>query len=262
MDRIEVLVATMHQTDFSLIDKMNLQGPAVIANQADTVSFQHAPGQDDVVMVTTNTRGVGFNRNLALSYSKGDFCALADDDMIFDDGYEQIIRQAFEEVPDADMLIFNLDTISSMGREARRVNTRVKRLHLFNILNYGAARIVFRRDSVQKANLFFTLLFGGGCQYSNGEDSLFLVEALRRGLRVYTYPKRLAVTVENESTWFHGYDEAYFHGRGCWIAAAFPKVPHLWALPLGLRWCRLAPELGLFKILRLMFDGIRDFREN
>ena len=39
MSELQVLVATMHQRDFSLVEKMNIRCDAVIANQADRSSF-------------------------------------------------------------------------------------------------------------------------------------------------------------------------------------------------------------------------------
>ena len=35
MKKLQVLVATMHQKDLSLVEKMNIRCDAVIANQAD-----------------------------------------------------------------------------------------------------------------------------------------------------------------------------------------------------------------------------------
>lgn len=35
MSMLEVLIATMHRSDFSLLDRMNLRCSAVIANQTD-----------------------------------------------------------------------------------------------------------------------------------------------------------------------------------------------------------------------------------
>ena len=38
------------------------------------------------------------------------------------------------------------------------------------------------------AHITFSLLFGGGAKYSNGEDSLFLKDCLKYGLVVYAVP--------------------------------------------------------------------------
>ena len=40
-------------------------------------------------MITTETRGVGINRNLALTYAKGEICLFADDDVTYNDDVEE-----------------------------------------------------------------------------------------------------------------------------------------------------------------------------
>ena len=52
-------------------------------------------------MITTTTHGVGINRNLALFYATGDILLLADDDMVYADGYPEMVRKAFADWPDA-----------------------------------------------------------------------------------------------------------------------------------------------------------------
>ena len=77
---IEVLVATMGQTDCSLAEKMNIKTSAVIANQSQRWDYEEAD-RGRVRMLSTDTKGVGINRNFALELSKGDILLLADDDM-------------------------------------------------------------------------------------------------------------------------------------------------------------------------------------
>ena len=67
MSRVQVLMVTMNRKDFSLINKLNIRCDAVIANQADTEAvWEMSTAEQKVKMVTTKTRGVGKNRNVAL----------------------------------------------------------------------------------------------------------------------------------------------------------------------------------------------------
>ena len=45
-------------------------------------------------MYSTDSKGVGINRNLALTLSKGDILLLADDDVIYTDDYAANIEKA------------------------------------------------------------------------------------------------------------------------------------------------------------------------
>jgi methanogenic corrinoid protein MtbC1 len=67
MKKMQVLVATMHQNDVSLAEKMNIRSSAVIANQADREEIVSCETEfGNIKMITTTTRGVGLNRNIAL----------------------------------------------------------------------------------------------------------------------------------------------------------------------------------------------------
>lgn len=218
--KLQVIVATMHQKDFSKYEEMNLCTDAVFANQADETSYcEKSFGSNTAKMVTTSTRGVGINRNLGLQYATGDILLIADDDMKYKDGYAQTILKAFEENPKADALIFNIETIGE--DKGRRINTQSKRLHLHNGLNYGAARLAVRRDSLIRERLFFSTCFGGGTIYSAGEDTLFICDMLKNRLKIYTYPATIASVDQTTSTWFTGYNEKLIYDRGAFFCAAF-----------------------------------------
>ena len=106
MGQLQVLVATMHQKDTSIVEKMNIGCDAVIANQADRNDILVT---ERVKMITTNTRGVGLNRNIALLAADAELLLFADDDMVYYDGMAEAVEQAFRDNPQADVLIFGVD---------------------------------------------------------------------------------------------------------------------------------------------------------
>lgn len=255
---VEVLVATMRQADLSLAKRMNIRGNVVIANQCgqwrmDTVQN----GNGCVRMLSSDTVGVGVNRNLALQLAQGEILLFADDDQVYYDGALEGVCNAFRELPDADVIFFGLDmTKNGEIYESRRHPK--KRRHIFNSLRFGAARMAVRRSAVEKARLSFSPLFGGGCIYSCGEDSLFIRDCYRAGLRVYSHPHVLGTCAKDSSSWFRGYDKKYMFDRGAWIACGFPKIKHL------IKWYfifRLLPktELSLGEVVRQINAGIRAY---
>lgn len=260
--KIEVLVATMNQDDLSKFKEMNLNSDVVFANQADRYEFvEEKINSNTVKMFTTADRGVGKNRNLAMLNATGDICLFADDDMIYENDYKSIVTEAFERIPQADIIVFNLETIGIETRK-RRVNTKIKKVNYFNALNYGAARIVVRRSSIMKKNIWFSTLYGGGAKYSSGEDSLFLTEAITKGLKVYTYPKKIANVKQGESTWFEGYTHKYFHDRGVWLANAFPKLKYLLSIYYSYKMKDYTKEFSFRGIYKIINEGIQEFDLN
>ncbi|MEN6391102.1 MAG: hypothetical protein ABFD04_11855 [Syntrophomonas sp.] len=258
MSRIETLVAAMNQKDASLYQAMNLRTDAIIANQAggwDCRDYRFEYGQ--CTLVTTPERGVGRNRNQAFLRSGADILLLADDDLVFFDDYPVVVDKAFRELPDADLIIFALAS-SPDARDLAAPVSRVKRVGIFNFMRYGAPGVAIRRKSLLKANLWFSLLFGGGAPYSHGEDTLFLREALRKSLRIYAYPQAVAAINTGNSSWFTGYHEKYFYDKGALLANLYPRARYLYIPYFALKFCSRS-QLELLAIVRSMIRGIKAF---
>ena len=258
MSRVQVLIATMHQNDRSLLDKMNIQTDAVVGNQCDRNEVERFEYNGNTVdWLSFAERGVGLNRNNALMRAKADYCLFADDDMLFRDGYEQTVLEAFEKNPKADVLIFNIE---EEGETTRRSNDKVKKIGLLSYMNYGAARLVIKRSAVSYGGVSFNLNFGGGTPHSCGEDTLFLRDCLRAGLKMYAVPYTVAkLTESRESSWFKGYTEKYFYDKGVVLGIAHPVLGRLFALYLALRHGEYVAESEYSRkqILKFMLNGIK-----
>lgn len=231
--KLELLCVTMQQTDFSKIEQMNIHSNVVFANQCDKTLFdEYEFDGHKAKMISSQTKGVGTNRNLALLYASADICLFADDDVVYENDMEQKILSEFESHPDADVIIFNLDTDS----ERKQVKyTKTKKCSKFSRMPWGAARIAFRLNSIRKANIWFTTLFGGGCTFPSGEDSMWLVDAKRKGLTFYVSKETIGKVSFDESSWFTGYDEKFYFGKGAYYSNAHSKTFCFWTTYFLLR---------------------------
>jgi len=256
MSKVEVLVACMHQTDDSLFDGMNLQTDAVLANQSAEFFYREYVREygRTVKLVTTPDRGVGKNRNKGLAFATGEYVLFADQDMIYVDDYQHLVLEAFQVYPNADMVIFNLDYLNRTvpGKKAKSKGGRV---HWWNSMRYGTARIAAKRSSLEKCCLSFSTLYGGGARFSSGEDSLFIRDALRKGLKMYYYPQTIAAVKQEESSWFRGFTDKYFIDKGVLIANAFPFMKYFLIFYFAYRMRNFSSEHSLVQILRLMVQG-------
>ena len=145
--KIQVLVAAMHQTDHSLIEKMHLSTDAIIANQCDRNEVEtFTENGCKYTYLSFAERGVGLNRNNALMRADADICLFADDDMVYVDGYAEIITKAFEENPKADVLVFNLKE----PKVTRYVIGKKTKVGYLNYLRYGTARVAVRLKSIKR----------------------------------------------------------------------------------------------------------------
>lgn len=259
MKTVEVLVVTLNQNDFSKYEEMNISTHAIFANQAQTNKVESKLiNKNKLKMITTTTVGVGINRNIALSNATGDYIVFADDDVSYIDKYEELILKAFKEVPDADILIFNVEIT---GGRTSKLNNKIKKVNITNFFPYGTVRIVAKRKAILRSNLWFSHLFGGGALYGSGEDSLFLREAIKKGLKIYTYPEILAEVDGNSSSWFSGYNEKYFYDKGAWLRAAFPKLYVLMINLFAIRFLKRT-DYSFFQLRKMMKNGAKGFINN
>ncbi|MBO4508516.1 MAG: glycosyltransferase [Spirochaetaceae bacterium] len=233
-NNVQVLITTMDlDSPERLLETMNINSSFIIGNQSNKDDIRKFIwNNNEGLIITRNEKGVGANRNITLKFSSASYCILADDDMCFYDDYPSIVIKAFEKNPTADVLIFNLHEKNPV----RRINKRKKRVGLFNYMNYGAARIVFRRSSVSYNGISFNYNFGGGTNHSAGEDSLFLRDCLLHGLKIVAIPETLAsLSDTRESTWFNGYTDKYIFDKGVFLGVAHPKLAYLFALYFSLK---------------------------
>ena len=257
--KIEHLVAATDIEYFKLYSDLNLKTSAIIANQNGKNEFSEKINNNNIIkIISTDTKGVGKNRNLALVFANSDICILSDDDMKYEDNYLDIVQEAFNLLPNADVIIFNIKTVGDSNNLVhRRINEKIKKINSLNFMNYGAARIAFKLKSIRNKNIWFSTMFGGGSKYSSGEDTLFLADCIRKKLKVYAYPKYIATVEQGTSTWFNGYNEKFFYDKGALLSQIKPKTKYLFTLfyfPF-----RFKCGLSYLKKVQLMCAGIREY---
>lgn len=257
MSRIEVLCATMHQTNIDLKYKqMNIKTDVVFANQADRFAYEEKEiDGNSVKVITTKYRGVGNNRNFALLNATSEICMIADDDIVYENEYAERVSEAYDLTPDADVIVFNCKR-SKKTKEIKKV----KRVRFWNFMRYGAVSITARTDSLKRSHIMFSQMFGGGSPYCSGEDNLFMKDIIFKRLKVYAYPSYIATINDERSTWFEGYTKKYFFDHGAWLEAAFPLLKYILALYFFLIFKRR--RIGRDEnTLYLMLSGIKGYQK-
>lgn len=261
--KLELLISAVNAENDKLIAKMHVNSDAVLINQCGVEGEASVTVQDGTVRVLSFAeKGVGKSRNRAIDAASADLVLFADDDIVYDDGYAEKVIKEFEAHPEADAFFFNVEVVPE-----RRTyfNTDFKRVHIWNGGRYPAYSIAVRREKLVESGVRFSELFGGGAKYSCGEDSLFIRDCLKAGLKMY----RTTVTIGREeprpggeSTWFKGYDEKYFFDRGVLYAYLYGALAKL----MGLRYvyakreimCREIPWQQAYRILK---KGIKEGRD-
>ena len=255
---LEVLVAAVQENEITLAEHMNLSTDAVICIQCQEYSYYEFMRRGSRIRAYSfGERGVGRNRNNALMRAEAEYVLFADEDIIYEDDYEKEILEAFAENPEADILMFNVAAV-----EERRTyeNRRWKRVRWYNYGRYPTYAMCAKLDPLRRANVWFSLLYGGGAPYSNGEDSLFIHDCLKKGLRIGAVPVTIgheARREDNSSTWFEGYNEKFFYDRGVLYHDLYGHMQRPFALRFLLAHRKkMCTEISVWKAYQLMVEGM------
>lgn len=257
--RLEVLVSSVNQKVTDMAERMHLESDAVIVNQTDHFEYEeYMYLGNHIRCYSFAEKGVGLSRNNALLRAQGDIVLFSDEDIVYDEGYAQKVLREFERHPEADMLLFNI----RVGEARATYYTKeFHRVHIWNAGRYPTYSFAVRREKLHAAHITFSLLFGGGAKYSNGEDSLFLKDCLSYGFKVYAVPVELGAETERESTWFHGYDEKFFTDRGVLYHFLYGRLAWLMSIRfLAAHGQLMCQDIPRDKALKLMEQGIRSVR--
>ncbi len=236
---VTVLLSAMDLSDISILNKLNISGSSVIIDQCDEESEKWIP-EKKCLFVKTGERGLSKSRNMAMrkAVSLGaDICIFCDNDVVYRDDYEKVIKDAFDRNPGADIIVFFIER-PERHKPVFESERPLDHLHAMKIFS---PEIAFRIRSVRRAGIRMDELFGAGAKYGMGEENIFLFDAMARGLKVIYVPERVAGTVENESTWFKGYNEEFFRNRG----AGYYRMSPAFFLPLCLQFA--VRKRGLYR---------------
>lgn len=227
--RMQILVAAVNQDKNTLPESMNLQSDAVIVNQCgrkgtDTFLWKG----HTILWIDSDERGVGRSRNRALKAADHEFLQFADDDIRYYDGYVEKLEKEFDSHPEADVFLCDIDRPEERKGQ---LNTTYHKINWTNYGRYGTWAICARTDVIKREKISFSKLFGGGAHYSAGEDSLFLHDCLKSGIRMYSQPIVLGAESDRPSTWFHGFTDKYFFDSGVLYYFLYGPM----AIPFGAR---------------------------
>lgn len=257
MDTFAVLLSCMHEKDYEIIRRSNINSNCVIINQCNENSKEiiTIENNKNCLWINTLERGLSRSRNMAISNAKAGICLIADDDEIFVNDIESLILEAYKKIPQADIIVFD---IKNYRKNIRNKIFKFKRLQLLRV---SSVQITFKKNSIKENNIKFDVKLGAGTGNGAGEENKFLLEAYDKGLQIYHYPVNIARLIKNnESTWFKGYDEDYFYKRGvstryilgAWVSCVYAVYFLIFKHNL------YKNNIKFLKALKIIFKGIFD----
>ncbi len=253
-----MLISGMNLDTTHVAENMKLEADAIVINQTDSFGFEeYQYNNRNIRVYSFIEKGVGLSRNNALLRADGDIVLFSDEDIVYNEGYAKAVLDAFEANPDIDMIFFNFDVAED--RQTYHIEKK-GRIRSYNCGRYPTYSLAVRREVLHKKGITFSLLFGGGAKYSNGEDSLFIKQCIKSGMKALALPVTLGREVPRPSTWFNGYTDKFFYDRGVLYKALYKGL----AKPLALRFLIAHRDImltnrKLMDAYKLMTQGMKEF---
>lgn len=262
MKKVEVLIATMHKENFQFVKSMNLNSDAVVVNQNKRTEKKEILKIDnnEIKWVSSLESGLSRSRNLAMKNATADICVVADDDVIFLNDYEDIITKSYKKYPEADIIAFQVERIGNKGR-SKNFSDKTKWINYVSSMKISSVEITFKRKSIIDNDLQFNVNLGAGEQFYNGEENVFLYDALKKGLRILYLPIKIAAVDISESSWFEGYTDRYFQSAGAKFYNMSHIYYHLLIMQFALRKYKLYKnDMKLHVAIKEMYKGVKQYK--
>lgn len=263
--KFQVLISTMNlksnKENIELIKKMNITTNSLTINQITEEKiqeFNQTKGSNRVI--SKKEKGLSKSRNLAIEESNADICLFADDDLIYEQDYEKIILEGYKKNPKADVLCFLVESNNKSRKIKRMCTSNIGKLRAMRICSF---QISFKRNKLIENNIYFDENFGAGTYYNRGEELIFLWECIDKGLKVNFISKKIASVKQEDSSWFNGYDEAFFKKQGAVFYRLSSKFYKLLIFQYATRKYNLYKDKMRIKgAIQVMLAGAKEYKVN
>ena len=254
--KTEILLSCMFLSDSEeIIKRSHITSDTVKINQCDEENYKEENICNALMRTFSVTdRGLTKSRNLAISKSQADICIICDDDEIFNEGYEKAVLRAYDALPDADIIIFD------MVDRPLKWGDSIKKLSYIDLMSVSSWQITFRRVKLLASGVLFDENMGAGAGNGAEEEFRFLTQCRKAKLRIYHNPFRLASVAQTQSTWCKGFDEEFFVNRG-------NTTRYIMGLPLSVLYAAYyafakRKQLSGMSMLRAFSYTVKGIKEN
>lgn len=201
--RLDVLICTFGKGGLSRVVRMDLpevEGVRYIVSWqtagADPENVPSGLKRSDIVISPTDTIGSSNNRNHAISIATAPLCLTADDDLRYTSGQLQAVIDAFDARPDMELASFRYSGPDNKAYPEKETALDWPLPRGFYSTSFEVA---FRRDAVQ-GKIFYNPYFGiNSPRLVCGDDSVFLLDCIRAGLKCRHIPIVITHHADNSS---------------------------------------------------------------
>ena len=263
--KLEILLSTMNlknkQENIELLKKMNVNSQNTLTiNQITENKIEKTEELEAKNKIISRVeKGLSKSRNLAIKNSKADICILADDDITYKKGFEKIIQKEYEKQKNYDIICFYVESNNKQRKVKKMVTSKVGKIRAMKICSF---QITFKREKIINSKIKFDENFGAGTYYDRGEETIFLWDCLKKGLKIKFVNKKIGNVDQDKSSWFEGYNEKFLKKQGVVFYRLSPKWYNVLILQYALRKHKLFREnVKIVKAIETMQQGVKEYEK-
>ena len=207
--------------------------------------------RDDIEIHRFDKLGQSLNRNNAMAHCTADIVLHADDDVIYKPEWLGHVIDAFSENPDVDVATFRTDHDPGCIYPEESVRLGLPLPKGYYAVTFG---IAYRR-AAHGIPLCDPQLGLGSPRMHGGEDEIFLLSCIKRGLNCRFFPVKICSHPHLSTGTKSSLSDCNLRALGCVIALYYPMT---WPLRAPLKAWRVArkKQAGFFGALLYITQGV------
>lgn len=229
---VEILISTMNRDSLDFLIPMFPYShfsnfSILIINQAQTDKILTS-GYFNVRVINSFEKGLSRSRNLAFENAIGKILVIADDDIVYQDGFIAKIINAYHKFPVA--AVINFSIVNSDGNLIKKYPSRSKsNLNIFDILNTSSIEMTINTLVIDVKKFQFDENFGLGGFFEMGEEAVFLSDLKEKKKQLVFEPQTIVIHKNQTSSDKKSLVERYYI-QGALFTRIFKKKYFGWIL--------------------------------
>ena len=235
--KLEVLISLMNvknKEEFEkILEKNNITGNVCAVNQVKSEADIWNLEEENKRLYSYKEKGASRSRNRLLEKAQGDICIFADDDMVYNDNYQEVILSEYEKNKNAEIFIFNIKSKNVEREKIKKIYG--KKIKFLDIMRIRTSEITFKKEIIKKYNVKFEENFGPNGFFKKGDETIFVYDIYKKYCDVHNSKTCIGYVEHPKSTWFEGYNKKYMYDQGAIFYRIAPKMYKLLILQFAIR---------------------------
>ena len=168
----------------------------IVVQSPDGATHPAPPARDDVRVVHLEGKGVAKSRNAAIDNARSEYLVFADDDIEFDLNSLDAVTAHFEQCTCA--LVLG-QAVDPDGTLRKKYPSSPQWLNRINSAKAATYEMVIHVPAIKARGIHFDENFGAGATNYLGDEYIFIVDMIKRGLKAHFLPITMAVHPKDSS---------------------------------------------------------------